>query len=139
MAYSPSMGFSSQEYGSGLPFPSPGDLPNPGIEPRSPTLWADSLPAEPEGKPKTTGVGSLSLLQGIFPTQESNQGLPYCRQILYLSYQGSPENVEPCRYSSFQMQATGQLSDQECLRVTVSGLLSELLSAQRNTKVSDTV
>ena len=39
---------------------------------------------------KDTGVGSLSLLQGIFPTQESNQGLPYSRQILYqLSYQGS--------------------------------------------------
>ena len=47
-------------------------LPNPGIEPRSPTLWADSLPAEPQGKSKNTGVGSLSLLQRIFPTQESN-------------------------------------------------------------------
>jgi len=45
----PSMGFSKQEYWSGLPFPSPGDLPNPGIEPRSPTLQADSLPAEPPG------------------------------------------------------------------------------------------
>ena len=41
-----------------------GDLPKPGIESRSPTLWADSLPAEPPGKPKNTGVGSLSLLQG---------------------------------------------------------------------------
>ena len=40
--------------------------PNPGIEPRSPTLQADSLPAEPQGKPKNTGVGSLSLLQQIF-------------------------------------------------------------------------
>ena len=70
--------------------PSPGDLPNPGIEPRSPTLQADSLPAEPQGKPKNTGVGSLSLLQQIFPTQESNWGLLHCRQILYqLSYQGS--------------------------------------------------
>ena len=54
-------------------FPSPGDLPNPGIEPRSPALQADSLPAEPQGKPKYTGVGSLSLLQQIFPTQESNR------------------------------------------------------------------
>ena len=44
------------------PFPSPGDLPNPGIEPRSPALRADSLPAEPQGKPKNTGVGSLSPL-----------------------------------------------------------------------------
>ena len=47
----PSMGFSRQEYWSGLPFPSPGDLHNRGIEPRSPTLQADALPSEPPGKP----------------------------------------------------------------------------------------
>ena len=46
-----SMGFSRQEYWSGLPFPSPGDLPLPGIEPRSPTLKADTLTSEPPGKP----------------------------------------------------------------------------------------
>ena len=46
----PSMGFSRQEYWSGLPFPSPGDLPNPGIEPRSPTLQAVALTSEPPGK-----------------------------------------------------------------------------------------
>ena len=46
-----SMGFSSQEYWSGLPFPSPGDLPNPGVEPGSPALQADTLPPEPPGKP----------------------------------------------------------------------------------------
>ena len=46
-------------------------------------MLADSLPAEPPGKHKNTGVGSLSLLQVIFPTQESNQGLLHCRQILY--------------------------------------------------------
>ena len=46
-----SMGFSRQESWSGLPFPSPGDLPNPGIEPRSPTLQADALPTELLGKP----------------------------------------------------------------------------------------
>ena len=45
----PSMGFSRQECWSGLPFPSPGDLPNPGIEPRSPALQADTLPSEPPG------------------------------------------------------------------------------------------
>ena len=44
---SPSMGFSRQEYWSGLPFPSPGDLPNPGIKPRSPALQADALTSEP--------------------------------------------------------------------------------------------
>ena len=67
-----------------------GNLPSPGIEPRSPTFQVNSLPAEPQVKPKNTGVGSLSLLQQIFLTQELNQGLPLCRQILYqLSYQGS--------------------------------------------------
>ena len=45
-----SMGFSRQEYWSGLPCPSPGDLPNPGIEFWSPELWADSLPSEPAGE-----------------------------------------------------------------------------------------
>ena len=45
-----SMEFSRPEYWSGLPFPSPGDLPNPGIEPGSPALQADSLPTEPPGK-----------------------------------------------------------------------------------------
>ena len=44
------MGFSRQEYWSGLPFPSPGDLPNPGIEPKSPALQADALTPEPPGK-----------------------------------------------------------------------------------------
>ena len=49
----------------GLPCPPPGDLPNPGAELRSFALQADSLPTVPPGKPKNTGVGSLSLLQGI--------------------------------------------------------------------------
>ena len=71
-------------------FPSPGDLPNPAIKPRSPALRVEALPAEPPEKPKNTGVGSLSLLQWIFPTQELNQGLLHCRLILdQLSYQGS--------------------------------------------------
>ena len=47
----PSMGFSRQEYWSGLPFPSPGDLPSPGIEPGSPALQTDTLPSEPPEKP----------------------------------------------------------------------------------------
>ena len=65
-----------------------GNLPNPGIEARTPTLQADSLPAEPQGKPKNAGVGSLSLLQCIFPTKELNRGLLIRRWILYqLSYQ----------------------------------------------------
>ena len=56
-----SMEFSRQEYWSGLPFPSPGDLPNPGIKPGSPALPVDSLPSEPPGKP-----------------QEYWSGLPFC-------------------------------------------------------------
>ena len=77
------MGLSRQECCSGLPRPTPVDLPNPGIKPRSPGLWADSLPSESPGQPKNTGMDSLSLLQGIFPTQELNQGLLHCTRILY--------------------------------------------------------
>ena len=56
-------------------------------------MQVDSLPAEPPGKPKNTGVGSLSLLQRIFLTQELNQVLLHCRQFLYqLSYQRSTRN-----------------------------------------------
>ena len=97
---------------SELPFPSPGDLPDPGIEPGFPTLEADTLTLKwsescsvvsdsfwPHGlynpwnsSGQNTGVGSLFLLHGIFPTQGSNPGLPHCRQILYqLSHKGSPE------------------------------------------------
>ena len=53
---SPSMGFSRQEYWSGLPFPSPGDLPHPGVKPRSPALEADALTSEPPGKPWRMGI-----------------------------------------------------------------------------------
>ena len=76
-----------------------GDLPNPGIKPRSPTLQEDSLPSEPPGKPRNTRVGSLSLLQGLFPTWESNWDLLHCRQILYqLSHKGSPRILEWVAY-----------------------------------------
>ena len=60
-----SMRFSRQEYWSGLPFPSPGDLPNPGIKPRSPALQADSLPSEPPGKP-TLSVRCLVMAKTQF-------------------------------------------------------------------------
>ena len=84
-------GFSRQEYWSGLPCPPTGDLGNPGIKLKFPTLQVDSLPSEPTGKPKSTGVCSLYLFQGFFSTQELNWGLLHCRWILYqLSYQGSP-------------------------------------------------
>ena len=67
VAYQPplSMGFSRQEYWSGLSFRSPGDLPDPGIEPRSPALQADALPSEPPGKPFGCCFTSNS---SLFPT-----------------------------------------------------------------------
>ena len=82
------MGFSRQEHWSGLPVPSPGDVPHPGIEPRSPVLQANALPSEPAGKlwispGKNTGVGSHTLLQEIFSTQGWNSGLWHCGQILH--------------------------------------------------------
>ena len=68
--------FFRQEYWSGLPRPSPGDLHNPGIKPRSPALHADSLPSEPPGKPKNTGVGSLSPSPGDLPNPGIEPGSP---------------------------------------------------------------
>ena len=109
-----SMGFPRQEYWSGLPFPSSGDLPNPGTKPASPAFAGGLFTTEPAGKSyiyigvsnslqphglyspwkspgQNTGVGSHSLLQGIFLIQRSNPGLLHCRWILYhLSHQGSP-------------------------------------------------
>ena len=74
--------------GVGCQIPSRGSS-QPRDLPRSPTLQVDSLQSELPGKLKNTGVGSLSLLQGIFPTQELNRGLLHWRQILYqLSSQG---------------------------------------------------
>ena len=70
-------------------------------EPRSPSLQADSILSEPPGKPNTSGVGSLSLLQGIFPIQELNWGFLHCRQILYqLSQKASPRILEWVAYPS---------------------------------------
>ena len=59
-----SMGFSRQEYCSGLPFPSPGDVPDPGIEPRSPALQADASTSEPPGKPCSRTRSNLNAKVG---------------------------------------------------------------------------
>ena len=67
------MGFSRQEYWSGLPFPSPGNLPNPGIKPRSPALQADSLPSELQGRHNRSEVNIKQLLwcgRGVSSTLE---------------------------------------------------------------------
>ena len=60
-----SMEFYRQEYWSGLPFPSPGDLSDPGVEPRSPALQADSLPFEPPGKPQGESLELLLIPVGL--------------------------------------------------------------------------
>ena len=62
-----SMGFSRQEDWSGLPFPSPGDLPNPGMEPGSPELQADSLPSEPPGKSWYVVEKALHVVPALLP------------------------------------------------------------------------
>ena len=85
-----SMGFSRQEYWSGLPIPSPGDLPNPGMEPVSPVtsaLQTDSLPAEPLGKPQTRVSVQFSSVAQLCPTlfdtmNCSMPGLPVHHQLL---------------------------------------------------------
>ena len=92
-----SVGFPRQESWSGLPCPAPGDLPNSGIGPRSPTPQVDSLPSESPGKPKNTAVGSLSLLQGIFLTQELNWGLLHCRWTLPVEL---PRKPSLCHFSN---------------------------------------
>ena len=76
-----SMGFSRQEYWSGLPFPSPGDLPNPGIEPRSPALQTDALPSEPPGKTLAFFNNKTSKL---YP-QHRNICVPFCYWTLNLT------------------------------------------------------
>ena len=113
------MELSRPEYWSGQPFPSPRNLPFPGIEPRSPALQADSLPDEPQGKFKNIGVSSLSLLERIFMNQESNQGLLHCRQILYqLSYQcfWAPETLKHGHKTSSWL-VTNPLISQQILTV----------------------
>ena len=119
-----SIGVSKQEYWIGLPCPPPGDLPNPGIKPRYPTLQADSSPSEPPGKPKNTGVGSLTLIQEIFLTQESNRGHLHCRRILYqLGYQGSPV---------LEAEANSSKKEQACMEQTETLLKSKENSASRS-------
>ena len=78
----PSMGFSRQEYWSGLPFPSPGDLPDPGIEPRCPALQADTLISEPPGKPsREAGTRQLGFRSQLW------------------DFSGSPMVKTPCFHS----------------------------------------
>ena len=86
-----SMKFSRQEHCSGLPFPSPGDLPNPVIEPRSPILWEDSLPSEPPGKPKVTQSCS-TLYNSIDYTIH---GILYARILEWVAFSFSRRSSQP--------------------------------------------
>ena len=106
-----------------IAMPSSRGLPNPETESRSPTLQVDSLPSEASRKPKNTGMGSLSLFQGIFPTQESNQGLLHCRWILYqLSHKGSPRVLEWVAYPCFR--GSSQPRNQTRISCTSGGFLT---------------
>ena len=83
-----SMGFSRQEYWSGLPFPSPGDLPDAGIEPRSPALQADALISEPPGKPESkpkTSLKSNRLFGGISSKEPKLESIDVLNAILKVS------------------------------------------------------
>ena len=75
-----SMGFPRQEYWSGLSFPSPGDLPKPGIEPMSPALQADTLPTEPPGKPPIK-VAAAKLGQSCLTLCNPIDGSPPCSPV----------------------------------------------------------
>ena len=89
----PSMEFSRQEYWSGLPFPSAGNLPNPGIKPTSLTLQVILYQLIHQESPRKLEWVGYPFFQHIFLTQESNWDLMHCRYILYqLSYQGCPNS-----------------------------------------------
>ena len=88
-------GFSRQEYWSRLPFPSPGDLPDPGIEPRSPALWEDALPSEPPGKSCHTQKSTKTINQNVCSSQTvgifyQDVSLTVCIPLIKLTYNGLP-------------------------------------------------
>ena len=86
------MGFSRQEYWSGLPFPSPGDLPDPGIEPGSPTLEADALTSEPPGKPNNPAIPLLSMSPEKPELKKTH--VPQCSLQHYLQQLGRGSNLD---------------------------------------------
>ena len=109
---SPSMGFSRQEYWSGLPFPSPGDLSDPGIEPRSPALEADTLTSEPPGK--HTSKVMLKILQARLQ-RYLNHELPEFKMVLEKAKE--PEIKLPASIRSSKKQESSR-------KTSISALLT---------------
>ena len=99
----PSMGFSRQEYWSGLPFPSPGDLPDPGIEPGSPAFQADTLTSEPPGKPMTNLDNILKSRDITLPTKVCIVKTMVFPVIVYRCESWTIKKPEPWRIDSFKL------------------------------------
>ena len=114
-----------------------GIFPQPKVEARSSALWSDSLPAEPQGKLKNTEVDRLSLLQRIFPTQESNQVLLHCRRILYqLSYQRSPDALAEGMATPSSILAWRFSTDRGAWWATVAGVTGALAKSKNQKRTS---
>ena len=115
-----SMGFSRQEYWSGLPFPSPGDLPNPGIEPGSPTLQAEALSSEPPGKP-------YHYLWSLLKLMSIESGMPSNHLIFCCPFASCPQSFPAS--GSFLMsqlvslggQSIGASASESVLPVNIQG------------------
>ena len=114
------------------------------MEARSPTFQTDPLPAEPWEKPNNTGVGSVSLLQRIFPTQKSNLGLSHCMQTLYqLSYQGSPLSAvlgKQLLWSEWfknlqRLVLKSWLEPSQCKKIDYLGLLLKFIGGREQKKL----
>ena len=122
------MWFSRQEYWSGLSCPPPGDFSIPGVEPRSPSLQADSLPSEPSGKPKDAGEGSLSLLPENFHTQESNRNLLHCRWVLLpVELLRKPSILLRPPWSPGQVKPHHPLADSPHKEMSLGGAFAEFI------------
>ena len=89
-----SMGFSRQEYWSGLPFPSPGDLPNSGIKPESPTLQADALTSEPPGMPSAY-LRLLIFLPAVLIPACASSSLTFCMMYSAYKLNKQGDNIQP--------------------------------------------
>ena len=116
----PSMGFSRQEYWSGLPFPSPGDLPDPGIKPRSPALQADTLTSEPLGKPSPSPWPKSQL-----PPRSQFTFLPFVRPLC--SQDWARITVWICSPSTLLSNIPSRA------RHSISAVMSQTLECKRHT------